>query len=70
MTITLTGPQRAALLRMPGAAAPAQPRPRWAHRETIMKLMAAGLAEEPSPGLYRRTAAGDAVLHPEPERAR
>jgi len=70
VSITPTGPQRAALLRMPASAEAPQPRPRWAHRKTIVKVIAAGLAEETSPGLYRRTAEGDAVLKPEPERAR
>lgn len=67
MTIAPTGPQRAALRRMPGSVEDPQVRPRWAHRETLTKLIAAGLAEEPSPGLYRRTPDGDAVLAPEPE---
>lgn len=69
MSAAITGPQRAALRRMPGSAEAPQARPRWTHRETITRLIAAGLAEEPSPGLYRRTAQGDAALAPEPEHA-
>lgn len=69
MIAAITGPQRAALRRMPGPAEAPQPRPRWTHRDTISKLIAAGLAEELSPGLYRRTAQGDAALALEPEHA-
>jgi hypothetical protein len=47
---------------MPSSGEQPQARPRWTQRLTLERLLAAGLIEEPSPGLYRRTAAGDAAL--------
>lgn len=58
----LTGPMRLALRRLPAAGAAPAPRPRWTHRRTLERLLRLGLVEEPSPGLYRRTAAADAAL--------
>jgi hypothetical protein len=65
----LSGPQRAALLRVAPAGAEPQARPRWTHRSTILALLSAGLIEEVSPGLYRRTPAGEAALAPQRESA-
>jgi len=58
----LTGPMRVALMRLPPPWEPPQPRPKWTHRITIERLLALGLIAEDSPGLYRRTGAGQAAL--------
>jgi hypothetical protein len=58
----MTGPMRATLLRLPPPWETPQVRPKWTHRVTIERLLGLGLIEEVSPGLYRRTAAGQAAL--------
>jgi len=60
----VTGPQWAALYRLPGSSSAPAPRPRWTHGTTMAKLLAMGLIERDAAGrdLYRRTAAGDAAV--------
>jgi hypothetical protein len=60
----VTGPQWAALCRLPGSDGAFAPRPRWTHGTTIATLLAMGLIERDAAGrdLYRRTAAGDAAV--------
>ena len=58
----VTGPQLLALRRLPAPGEPPAERPRHTHRLTIERLLGLGLIEEVEPGLYRRTAAGDALV--------
>jgi hypothetical protein len=58
----VTYPQRCALQRLPASTEDPMPRPRRTRLDIMWTVVALGLVEEPSPGLYRRTPEGDALL--------
>jgi 2-keto-3-deoxy-L-rhamnonate aldolase RhmA len=61
VVLPLTDPVRRALRRLPSPDEQPIVRPKWMHLKMIERALKLGLIEEVSPGLYRRTAVGEAA---------